>query len=54
MRSVLLLVPADPLVSVMKVQGCGAEGEATEPAVIGVDEVAQLTAHQGACALGCS
>ena len=46
----LLHVPAYPLVSIAKIECCCAEGKATQPAMIGIDEVAQLAAHQGTSA----
>ena len=50
-RTVLIGVPADPLISVTQLQGRSTEGKTTEPAMIGIDEVAQLAPHQGASTL---
>ena len=38
--TVLLRVPANPLVSIAQIECCRAESKATQPAVIGRDEVA--------------
>ena len=40
-------IPADPLVSILELQGGGAEPQSTEPAMVRANQVANLCANQG-------
>jgi hypothetical protein len=45
--SACLCIPADPLVSILELQGRCAEPQATEPAMCRANQVANLCADQG-------
>ena len=51
-RALLAHLPADPLVAIGKLDGRRTEAQATEPAVLGANEIAHLCAHQGPGSLG--